>query len=166
MNIQSAECEQLQNHQVLRRASPDIETGRKGKRGRARDYFLFERQSAERYVNSHSAWRLQQQDAMAAGEFAGILNPAGISGEQSADDALFPAKTRQHGKIHVPRHPRLAPSLDGDPADAAGTPALRIAEGLELAGCLEEIDHRPSFEKYLCISTKPEDGRGGRERTA
>jgi hypothetical protein len=69
-------------------------------------------------------------------------------------------------RIHVPGNARLAPPLDGDSADKTRTPPALIAERLQLPGGLEEIDHRPSFANHSCISTNPEETRGGLSRSA
>jgi hypothetical protein len=46
------------------------------------------------------------------------------------------------------------------------SPPLLIAENLELPSRLEEIDHRRSLANHSCISTNPEDWRGGMVRNA
>jgi hypothetical protein len=70
-------------------------------------------------------------------------------------------EARQQGEIDVTRHAWFAPPLDGDSTNKAGTPAFAIAEQFQLPGGFEKVDHRPSFASHCCISTRPEDGRGG-----
>src|ERR1035441_3276704 len=69
-------------------------------------------------------------------------------------------------EIHILREAWFAPSLHGNSADEAGTPTSVIAETLQLQSGLENIDHRRSFANHACISTMPEEGRGGMVRTA
>jgi hypothetical protein len=48
----------------------------------------------------------------------------------------------QQNKIDIPRHARLAPSLNGDPTDEALAPALPVTEVLKLSGSLiMHLDH-------------------------
>ena len=77
-----------------------------------------------------------------------------------------PKPASRVGEIDIPCYARFAPSLDGDPADEAGTPPLAVAEGLQFPGGCEEIVHWRSFANQACISTMPEEGRGGRVRKA
>jgi hypothetical protein len=61
---------------------------------------------------------------------------------------------------------RFAPSLDSDAADETRAPSLQVAEYLQLQSRFEEVDHGRSFANQCCISTRPEEGLGGRERVA
>src|SRR5258708_36943823 len=97
-------------------------------------------------------------------DFAGILHSRPVSAKENVDEDILGAETCQQSKIDIPRHARLAPSLNGDPPDEAGAPALPVTEILKLAGSLKEGDHRRSFANHSCISTIPDNTRAGSAR--
>jgi len=103
---------------------------------------------------------------MAAGELPGVFDARRISGEQRVDKPAFTAKTGQDGDIDIQRGAGLAPSLHRQPTDAAGAPALPVAEGLQLASRRKQIDHRGSLANHFCISTNREEGLSVEVRNA
>ena len=116
-------------------------------------------------VDSHAAAGSQKKNAPPQGEIPGIWYTPFESGKQFADDLLLAAEPSEDSEIDVTSHSRLTPSLDGDSADHAGTPAAPVAETLQTDGGFQQVDHL-SLASHFCISTIPEDSRGGMVRTA
>jgi len=59
------------------------------------------------------------------------------------NEGLLAAKAGQQREIHVDGLARLAPALQGRPADEPETPLLRLTDGLKLSGGSDDFHHVP-----------------------
>src|SRR5262249_47180072 len=107
--------------------------------------------------------RVEQEDSRPERNLFCPSRSRRVVGQQAFDEGLFIAETSQQSKIDVPRHSRLAPSLNRESANKTESPTLGLAEVLDLLRCGKEVneDHRRSLAKWRCISTNPEDSPGG-----
>jgi hypothetical protein len=84
-----------------------------------------------------------------------------MSKGRDAKDVLATEACEQ-SEIDVASYARFAPALYGDSSDKTEAPAIVIAENLEFACGFEKTVHRGSLANQNCISTSPDEGRGGR----
>lgn len=160
------EAKSFMTIKVLGRAGADIDSGREGEHGCSLDHALFEGNGAQRDVNPDPGRCAEQDYAIAPGEGCCVLDSAFVGREKCVCEVALVAEACQQSEIKVAGHARLAPSLHGDSADEARAPAVAVAEILKRSRRVEKIDHLRSFANQACISTIPEDGRGGRVRVA
>jgi hypothetical protein len=98
-------------------------------------------ESSQRNIQTDTRGILNEKDTVAQSKFSGIGSSGGKHLEQRPNERFFRAKTSQQSKIRVNGEPWFTPPLRRDSANEAESPAVFLANCLQLQRGGDDIVH-------------------------